>query len=213
VNLSVSRRRNDLQTHFRHAQRSDAPCHSVMRHDQERVAQQLNLKRTSAQHRTLNARRGFVSRREALHWSFGLAHKGRMCCSETPRRESRAEQGRNRLVVDKGTGDSRATTARSPARRLRKFAREQCLPLFLDHQAGRIWTFVLYAGRARPSRSLARPPVWRRPASSPRGRASVSVDLSCGRIPSQMRPSTLKVASGGIGRRSSKPILGVSEAI
>ena len=121
---------------------------------------------------------GFVSRRETAHWSSGLAHKGWMCSSETPRGETGAEPCRSRLVVDKGTRDSRAATARSPAPRRRMVPREQSLPRFLDHQAGRMWTLVLFAGSARPSRSLARPAVWRRPASSPRGRALVLVGFS-----------------------------------
>ena len=156
--MRLLRRRNDHQTHLRHAQRSEAPCHSVMRHDQGGVPQQLNLKRPSAQHRTLNARRGVVSRREALHWSFGLAHKGWMCCSETPRRETRAEPCRSRLVVDKGTRDSSAATAWSPASRRHEVPREWPLPPFLDHQAGRMWSFVLCAGSS-PAISFACAPT------------------------------------------------------
>jgi hypothetical protein len=69
-------------------------------------------------------------------------------------------------------------------------------------------------GRARPSRSLCAPTglalasvVTTRPGVGG-GRVT-----AVGRIPPHELPSTLKVASGGLGKRSPKPILGISEAI
>ena len=59
-------------------------------------------------------------------------------------------------------------------------------------------------GRARPSRALARPAVWRRPASSPPGRVLVLVGFS---LAAESRPrggrrrwKRLRKASGGVHR-------------
>ena len=157
---------------------------------------------------------GFVSRRETAHWSSGLAHKGWMCSSETPRGETGAEPCRSRLVVDKGTRDSRAATARSPASRRRELSRGWSLPRFLDHQAGRMWSFVLYAGSS-PAISFACAPSSLASASVVTTRPGVGVGrvLLCGRIPPPESPSSLEVASGGLGTRSSKPHPGIYEAI
>jgi hypothetical protein len=54
----------------------------------------------------------------------------------------------------KGTRDSRAATARSPASRRRKVPREWSLPRFLDHQAGWMSSFLIYAGSS-PAISFA----------------------------------------------------------
>ena len=151
---------------------------------------------------------GFVSRRETAHWRSGLAHKVGCGAQKLLNARLHAEPGRSRLVVDKGTRDSRAATARSPAPRRRMVPREQSLPRFLYHQAGRMWTFVLDAGSS-PAISFACAPTRSASASVVTTRPGVGGGrvTAVGRIPSQMRPSTLKVASGRLGRRSSKPHL------
>jgi hypothetical protein len=125
-----------------------------------------------------------------------------------------AEPRRSRLVVNQGTRDSIAATARSPASRRHKVPQDRALPWFLDHRAGRMWTFVLDAGSS-PAVMLACATTGSAMPSVVTTKAGRRCRLSSavGRIPSPTMPSTLEVALEALGRRSSKPRLGLSEAI
>jgi hypothetical protein len=198
---------------LRHAQRSEAPCTSVIVTFGESSAKVESTTRScSASEAEMQGAR-VVSRREAGHWSSGLAHKLGCVALKLLNVRLHAEPRGSRLLVDQGTRDSGSATARSPASRRHKVPREQSVPRILDHQPGRMWIFVLAAGSSpaivlacATTSSASATVVTTRPGG---GMSSSAV----GPISSQTMPSTLEVALGGLGRRSSQPHLGISEAI
>jgi hypothetical protein len=170
-----------------------------------RAQQRLNQQLATAQHRRLKctARESFLVEK-ARDWSFGLAHKAGCVALKLLNVRLHAEPRGSRLVVDQGTRDSRAATARRPASRRRKFPREGFVPRFLDHEAGRMWSFDLDAGSS-PAIVFACATDSLRSATVVTTRPGVGDGrvVADGRIPSQTMPSTLEVALKGLGRGSS----------